>query len=132
MPSGIPAPNVLGSLRFIASSGSDFFIGEYYVDDITYTEGYVGISELHSSIPAPLTVAPNPTATSALFSIDTSLQNAQLTLHDASGRVAWQVAWPAGSSHYRLPEGALAPGAYVATVRSGANTRYSGRLVVLP
>ena len=92
----------------------------------------VGISEQDQFKPKPLTIAPNPTAGSALLSVDEPLQNAQLTLHDASGRVALDVAWLTGSAQYRLPARALAPGAYVANVRTGANTRYSGRLVVLP
>ncbi|MBK9419481.1 MAG: T9SS type A sorting domain-containing protein [Flavobacteriales bacterium] len=92
----------------------------------------VGINELDKFNPKPLAIAPNPTAGSALLSVEAPLQNAQLTLHDASGRVALQMAWPAGSAQCQLPTGTLAPGAYVANVRTGANTRYSGRLVVLP
>jgi|GEM_PF-843814 hypothetical protein len=139
MPSGTTTPNVLGSLRFIASSGYDGFAGEYYIDDLSYTEGYVGISEKDQLKPKPLTIAPNPTAGKALLSVEQPLQNAQLTLHDASGRVALQMAWPAGSAQCRVQAGAVASGAYVATVASSASAtvatntpRYSGRLVVLP
>ena len=99
----------------------------------------VGINELDKFKPKPLTIAPNPTAGNALLSVETPLQNAQLTLHDASGRVVLQVAWPAGSVQCQLQAGAVAPGAYVATVASRASAtvatntpQYSGRLVVLP
>jgi hypothetical protein len=134
-----------------APDGSYYIYGQYrgYDDGTTNDplQGFVsrlygfnvGISEQDQFTPKPLTIAPNPTAGSALFSVEQPLQNAQLTLHDASGRVALQMAWPAGSSQCVLPAGAVAPGAYVATVASSASatvdthtTRYTGRLVVLP
>jgi hypothetical protein len=134
-----------------APDGSYYIYGAYkgYDDGTTNDplQGFVsrlygfnvGISEQDQFKPQPLTIAPNPTAGSALFSVEQPLQNAQLTLHDASGRVALQMAWPAGSAQCRVQAGAVAPGAYVATVASSASAtvatntpQYSGRLVVLP
>ncbi|MBK9419482.1 MAG: T9SS type A sorting domain-containing protein [Flavobacteriales bacterium] len=132
MPSGTSTPNVLGSLRFIASSGSDFFAGEYYMDDLSYTRGYVGISGSYQLTPKPLSIAPNPIAGSALFSVEKPLQNAQLTLHDASGRMVWNAPWPPGSVKFTLPENALAPGTYLVRVSEAGQGGYSGRLVVMP
>ena len=124
--------------------GSYYIIGAYHgYDDGTTNDSLqrmvtrlyglnVGINEQNAMAPQTLQIAPNPSAGSTLLSVEAPLQNAQLTLHDASGRVALQMAWPAGSAQCQLPTGTLAPGAYVANVRTGANTRYSGRLVVLP
>jgi hypothetical protein len=92
-----------------------------------------------NSNPKPLTIAPNPTAGSALLSVEQPLQNAQLTLHDASGRVGCRWLGLRVVRNVFCQAGAVAPGAYVATVASSASAtvathtpRYSGRLVVLP
>ena len=92
----------------------------------------VGIADREQFKPSPLAITPNPTKGNTTITVEAPLLNAQLTLYDASGRVALQVAWPTGQSQSLLPAGALAPGAYVANVREGANTRYTGRFVVLP
>ncbi|MBZ0207797.1 MAG: T9SS type A sorting domain-containing protein [Flavobacteriales bacterium] len=142
MPSGLPAPNVLGSLRFKAASGWLFTLGQYYIDDILFQEGTVGIHELEAA--RPLAIVPNPSAGATVFSANEQLTQAELYIHDASGRVVWQGAWPAGAERYSLPAGMLAPGAYVVRVASRASATagvaataagkpmYTGRLVVMP
>jgi hypothetical protein len=73
MPSGLASVNQLGAIRFLASSGSFLTLGEYYIDDISYMEGSVGIEEVKT---IRITMAPNPTSGSALFSVDEPLPNA--------------------------------------------------------
>ena len=101
----------------------------------------MGISELQPSPVQALQIAPNPSAGSTVFSTGAAMGNAELVVHDASGRVVWQVAWPAGAERYELPAGTLAPGAYVlrvsrsagAAARDPAGTPVdTGRLVVMP
>ncbi len=107
----------------------------------------VGIHEQATNAFQPLSIYPNPSSGATEFSASGPLANAQLTIHDGSGRVVWQAAWPAGTERYTLPAGALAPGAYVVRVASrasatasghqgpGAETLmelYTGRLVVMP
>ncbi|MBS1569950.1 MAG: T9SS type A sorting domain-containing protein, partial [Bacteroidetes bacterium] len=96
---------------------------------------------------------PNPSAGSTVLSVGTLVRNGALTIHDASGRMVLQRAWPAGSSRYTLEAGALAPGAYVVRVASSTSASeasasatvgsagsaardpaggYVGRLVVMP
>jgi len=131
MPSGTAAPNTLGAVQFIAGSGWDFTYGQYYLDDILFQEGTVGINEVAAS--RPLAMAPNPTASSTVLSMDMPASDAQVEVHDASGRMVLQTPWPAGSNRYTLPAGALAPGAYVLRVASRASgSLYTGRLVVVP
>lgn len=102
----------------------------------------VGINEQQSGPVQALQIAPNPSAGSTVLSTGTAMANAELVVHDASGRVVWQVAWPAGAERYELPAGTLAPGAYVLRVSFGSasaplstgaldDTR-TGRLVVMP
>ncbi len=151
MPSGTTAPNTLGAVQFIAGSGWDFSYGEYYIDDILFQEGSVGIAELET--PRPLSIYPNPTAGGAELAVEMPLSQAQVEVHDASGRVVLRMPWSAGQTRLSLPAGALAPGAYVVRVasRSSATARASaiavghqgpgaetlmelstGRLVVMP
>ncbi|MBX2982129.1 MAG: T9SS type A sorting domain-containing protein [Flavobacteriales bacterium] len=109
----------------------------------------VGINEQQPSPMQTLQIAPNPSAGSTVLSTGAAMANAELVVHDASGRVVWQAAWPAGAEQYRLPAGVLAPGAYVVRVASGLRGPqppqpqgssataavaivYTGRLVVLP
>ncbi len=112
----------------------------------------VGISETQQGTVQTLQIAPNPSSGATVLSVASSASatapvNAMLTIHDGSGRVVWQTAWPAGAERYTLPAGALAPGAYVVRVASrasasgsghqgpGAETLmelYTGRLVVMP
>ena len=135
-PSGDQANNVLGVVRFMASSGYDGFLGEYYIDDVLFQEGTVGIAEV--AAPCPLSIFPNPTLGEAVLSLEKSFSNARLYVHDGSGRIVWQAPWPAGAERYTLPGGALAPGAYVVRVASRASATAvgslvnTGRLVVMP
>jgi len=76
----------------------------------------VGIHEQEADQPQPLQIAPNPSAGSTVFSAPAPLSNTELYIHDGSGRLVWQVEWPAGAEQYTLPAGALAPGAYVVRV----------------
>ncbi|MBX2982131.1 MAG: T9SS type A sorting domain-containing protein [Flavobacteriales bacterium] len=101
----------------------------------------VGINEQQPSPVQALQIAPNPSAGSTVLSTGAAMANAELVVHDASGRVVWQVAWPAGAERYELPAGTLAPGAYVlrvsrsagAAARDPAGTPVdTGRLVVMP
>ncbi|MGB3868431.1 MAG: T9SS type A sorting domain-containing protein, partial [Flavobacteriales bacterium] len=106
----------------------------------------VGINEQQPGPMHPLQIAPNPSAGSTVLSTGAAMANAELAVHDASGRVVWQAPWPAGAERYELPAGTLAPGAYVVRVASGlrgpqppqpqgssAGTPvYTGRLVVMP
>ncbi len=119
----------------------------------------VGIHEQEANRLGPLQIAPNPSAGATVFSVASSASatestapvNAQLYIHDGSGRLVWQAVWPAGVEQYTLPAGALAPGAYVVRVAHagssasdpartpaytpGAETlmeQYTGRLVVMP
>ncbi|MBZ0207800.1 MAG: T9SS type A sorting domain-containing protein [Flavobacteriales bacterium] len=147
MPSGTSAPNILGAVRFIAQSGSWLSPGRYHIDDVVFRSGVVGIHEVEAV--RPLAMAPNPTASGTVLSMDMPASNAQVEVHDASGRVVWQAAWPAGAERYTLPAGTLAAGAYVVQVASGLRgpqpsqpqgtsataagaTLYTGRLVVMP
>ena len=105
----------------------------------------VGINEQQPSPVQALQTAPNPSAGSTVLSTGTAMGNAELAVHDASGRVVWQAAWPAGEERYTLPAGTLAPGAYVLRLglrglshlaqRSSATAAvvivYTGRLVVM-
>ncbi|MEO7081926.1 MAG: T9SS type A sorting domain-containing protein, partial [Flavobacteriales bacterium] len=106
----------------------------------------VGIAENAAATVRTLQIAPNPSSGATVFSASRPmpigpLTNAQLTIHDGSGRVVWQAAWPAGAERYTLPAGALAPGAYVVRVSRSAGSAsrdpagtpvYTGRLVVMP
>ncbi|MBX2982118.1 MAG: T9SS type A sorting domain-containing protein [Flavobacteriales bacterium] len=109
----------------------------------------VGINEQQPSPVQALQTAPNPSAGSTVLSTGTAMGNAELAVHDASGRVVWQAAWPAGEERYTLPAGTLAPGAYVLRLSSGLRGPqppqpqrssataavaivYTGRLVVMP
>ena len=97
----------------------------------------VGISETQHGIAQSLQIAPNPSSGATLFSASRpmsigALANAQLHIHDGSGRVVWQATWPAGAERYTLPAGALAPGAYVVRVGNGMREVFAGRLVVMP
>ncbi len=142
-PSSDPANNVLGLVRFMGTSGLSGFLGEYYIDDILFQEGSVGIAELDGR--RPLTIFPNPTVGGAVLSVEMPLSNAQVEVHDASGRVVWQADWPAGAERHTLPAGALAPGAYVVRVSHAGSSAtryasgdpavtpaYTGRLVMMP
>ncbi|HRN38518.1 MAG TPA: T9SS type A sorting domain-containing protein [Flavobacteriales bacterium] len=144
-----------------AQDGGYFIYGSYHCyDDGTTTDASqrlmsklyglnVGINEQQPSPVQALQIAPNPSAGSTVFSTGAALGNAELVVHDASGRVVWQAAWPAGAERYTLPSEALAPGAYVVRVASGLRGPqppqsqgtsatvarapvYTGRLVVLP
>lgn len=129
MPNGSPSQNILGSLRLTSGSGIDVGIGQYYIDDIVFQEGTVGIGEL--ALAKPLAMVPNPTAEKTLLSVNAPFGNAVVEVHDGCGRMVLQRAWPAGSSSYTLPAGTLAPGTYIVRVR-GCTELYSGRLVVMP
>lgn len=129
MPSGTSAPNILGALRFKGASGWDISIGQYYIDDIVFQEGTVGIHE--REVTRSLAMAPNPTAGGTVLSMNVPVANALVDIHDASGRVVLQRPWPQGSNRYALPAGSLAPGTYVVRVQ-GSTVVYSGKLVVMP
>lgn len=109
----------------------------------------VGIHEQVNKVLQPLSIVPNPSAGATVLSTGPAMANAELAVHDASGRVVWQAAWPAGEERYTLPAGTLAPGAYVLRLSSGLRGPqppqpqgssataavaivYTGRLVVLP
>ncbi|MBS1569947.1 MAG: T9SS type A sorting domain-containing protein [Bacteroidetes bacterium] len=136
MPSGISAPNILGALRYEAYCGSWLCPGRYHIDDVLFQAGTVGISEIVRA--NLLAMAPNPTAGNTLLSVNAPLANGAVEVHDASGRMVLQRAWPAGSSSYTLEAGALAPGTYMMRVASStsasasASTLYSGKLIILP
>lgn len=136
MPNGSPSYNILGSLRLTSGSGIDVAIGQYYIDDIVFQEGTVGIGELMRS--SPLAIAPNPTVGGTVISLEAPMTNGVVEVHDASGRLVLQKAWPAGGSSYTLEAGALAPGTYIMRVVSStsasasASTLYSGKLIILP
>jgi hypothetical protein len=130
MPSGTSAPNILGAVRFEAYCGSWFCPGRYHIDDVVFQTGTVGIPELEFR--RPIIIVPNPSAVATVLSLDVPVQKGTLIIHDTSGRMVLQAAWPAGSSSYTLEAGALAPGTYVARVEGGAGVMHSGRLVVLP
>ncbi|MBS1940855.1 MAG: T9SS type A sorting domain-containing protein [Bacteroidetes bacterium] len=135
----------------VQTSTGDFYIyGAYHgYDDGSGTDGSsqrlisrlyglnVGISE-HGAHAEPLQIAPNPSAGSTVLSVGTPPPKGRLTIHDASGRVVLQTAWPEGGSSYTLEAGALAPGVYVVRVASStstsasASTLYSGKLIILP
>jgi len=145
-PSGDPANNVLGLVRFMGTSGFSGFLGEYYIDDILFQEGSVGIAEVET--PRPLSIFPNPTAGGAELTVAMPLSNAQVEVHDASGRVVFHMPWATGQTRLSLPAGALAPGAYVVRVSHAGSAatalghqgpgaeslmeQYTGRLVVMP
>jgi len=139
MPNGDPANNVLGVVRFMGTTGYNGFLGEYYLDDILFQEGTVGIAEV--AAPRPLSIFPNPATGKAVLTTGTPLGNAQVEVHDASGRIVRRDPWPSGAGSYTLPAGALAPGTYVLRVSSSAGSAardpagpsvYTGRLVVMP
>ncbi len=106
----------------------------------------VGISEVATANVQTLQIAPNPSSEATVLSVAGPmpigpLTNAQLTIHDGSGRVVWQATWPAGAERYTLAAGTLAPGAYVVRVSRSAGSSasdpagtpvYTGRLVVMP
>ena len=141
MPSGTSSDNLLSAVRFTASSGALYITGEYYIDDILFQEGSVGIAEVEAH--RSLSIFPNPTSGGAALSVERPMSNAQLEAHDASGRVVLRMPWAAGQTKLSLPAGALAPGAYVVRVASASRASatsatsaetpvYSGRLVVIP
>ncbi len=137
MPNGSPSQNILGSLRLTSGSGIDVGIGQYYMDDIVFQAGTVGIHEQQLAHIQPLQITPNPSSSATTLSTSAPVHKGTLTIHDASGRIALQGTWPAGSDKYILPTGALAPGTYVVRVAAGAAARdpaggYVGRLVVMP
>ena len=130
MPNGSSAPNILGSLRLTSGSGYEGSIGQYYMDDILFQEGTVGIHEVEGA--RLLSMAPNPTSESTVLSMEAPVANAHVEVHEASGRIVLERAWPAGSSNYTLPAGTLAPGTYIVRVKGGTHELYSGRLIVIP
>ncbi len=137
MPSGTPSPSILGAVRFEAYCGSWLCPGRYHIDDVLFQTGTVGIGEVASASVQPLQITPNPSSSATTLSTSAPVHKGTLTIHDASGRIALQGTWPAGSDKYILPTGALAPGTYVVRVAAGAAARdpaggYVGRLVVMP
>ncbi len=105
----------------------------------------VGIHEQDYKGLQSLSIAPNPSAGATVLSVAsrasaTAPVNAELYIHDGSGRLVWQAAWPAGVERYTLPAGALAPGAYVVRVAQAGSSASdpartpacTGRLVVMP
>ena len=121
----------------------------------------VGIQEQAAKTLQLLSIFPNPSTGATELNANEPLAHAELYIHDGSGRLVWQVEWPAGAEQYTLPTGALAPGVYVVRVASasrasrtsaasataattattpghqgsGAETlmeQYTGRLVVMP
>ncbi len=142
MPNGSPSQNILGSLRLTSGSGIEIGIGQYYIDDILFQEGTVGIQDVVAA--GPLAMVPNPTVRNTVLSMEVPPVDAQVVVNDASGRIVLQRAWPQGSNQCTLQTDLLAPGTYivrVASVTSRASTTsaaapgtgvYSGRLVVLP
>ena len=92
----------------------------------------VGIHEQATDQLAPLQIAPNPSAGETRFSLPAPVQQGELGIHDTSGRLVWQAAWPQGSSSFTLPAGELAPGTYLVRLREGVEITASGKLVVLP
>jgi hypothetical protein len=92
----------------------------------------VGIYEHAAGQVAPLQIAPNPSVGETLLSLSAPVQKGVLTIHDTSGRLVWQAAWPQGVSSFTLPAGALAPGTYVVQVNGREGPVSSGKLVILP
>ena len=80
----------------------------------------------------PLVIAPNPSAGSALLSVEKPLGPGMLTVHDASGRVVLQEPWPVGTITHTLRAGLLAPGTYLLRVQEEQGTLHTGKLIVLP
>lgn len=132
MPSGISAPNILGAVNFNAQplyfDGPELF----YIDDVLFQEGTVGIHEQPSELVQPLKIRPNPSAAETVISFNQPVQNGTLTIHDTSGRMMLQAAWPPGSISYTLVAGTLAPGTYVVQVHDANKAMGTGSLVVLP
>jgi hypothetical protein len=92
----------------------------------------VGIHEQAAGQVVPLQIAPNPSVGETLLSLSAPVQKGVLTIHDTSGRLVWQAAWPQGVSSFTLPAGALAPGTYVVQVNGREGPVSSGKLVILP
>ncbi len=92
----------------------------------------VGIAEQQTSPVQALQIAPNPSAGSTVLSTGAAMANAELVVHDASGRAVQQEPWPAGTYTHTLRAGLLAPGTYMVRVASNASTLYSGKLIILP
>ncbi len=132
-----------------APDGSYYLYGSYHgYDDGTTNDTLqrlvsrlyglnVGINEHAPGQVQPLQITPNPSSSATTLSTSAPVHKGTLTIHDASGRIALQGTWPAGSDKYILPTGALAPGTYVVRVAAGAAARnpaggYVGRLVVMP
>ncbi len=131
MPNGSPSQNILGSLRLTSGSGIEGGSGQYYMDDIIFQEGTVGIGELTIASVQPLQIAPNPSAGQTVLSTGTPVRQGILSIHDPSGRMALRVPWPSGT-RYTLPAGTLAPGTYIVRVQKGQRMLYSGKLIILP
>jgi len=145
-----------------AYDGSYYIYGAYHgYDDGTTNDASqrlisrlyglnVGIQEQGGKTHQALTIFPNPSTGAPVLTANEPLTHAELYIHDGSGRLVWQVEWPAGAEQYTLPAGALAPGAYVVRVASRASAtsatvvghqgpgtetlmeQYTGRLVVMP
>ena len=125
--------------------GNYFIYGGYHgYDDGSGTDGSsqrlisrlyglnVGIKENGTNTNTPLSIAPNPSNGGAVqLSVGCVPKHATLSIHDASGRVVRQAAWPTGAISYTLPADALAPGTYIVRVRCSTEL-YSGRLVAIP
>ncbi|MBP8823637.1 MAG: T9SS type A sorting domain-containing protein [Flavobacteriales bacterium] len=130
MPSGTPTINQLSAMRFFAYAGGAGYLGEYYIDDLVYEQGTVGIDEAATG--PPLRLYPNPTNGDATLSVDRSLAGAEVFFHDASGRLVRSSQWPIGSTTYHLGAGALAPGTYLLRVQEEQGALHTGKLIVLP
>ncbi|MBP9081205.1 MAG: T9SS type A sorting domain-containing protein, partial [Flavobacteriales bacterium] len=127
-----------------APDGSYYIWGAYhgYDDGTTNDPGQrmvsrlygldVGIHEQAANRLHPLVIAPNPSAGSALLSVEKPLGPGMLTVHDASGRVVLSEGWPAGTYTHTLRAGALAPGTYLLHVQEEQGALYSGKLILLP
>lgn len=130
MPSGLSTINQLSAMRFFSFGGGAGAIGEYYIDDLLFTEGSVGVEEISAS--RPIRFAPNPTSGPTTLSMDSPLGVTDVDIHDASGRLVRHAPWPSGSAQFTLPAHVLAPGTYLVRVSEADTPGYTGRLVVMP